>query len=245
MGKELDCSVDLFAGKYGIARLYGESSKKSKEIEFRIAPMRELQNISIKPYPCCRLTHPCLDGVLALKEAHGFAGNEVEDVRIFVGNRTHGLVGGKFRVGNTPQVNAQFSIPYVCSVALLKGKVTLNDFEENEIINNKKVLELTERISVFVDSELKNQERSLPVRVEIKLKNQNFHKMTVSKMKGSPDYPLSLEETKRKFEECVLYSKKKRLSKNIPLIEDAILNLEQIGDFRKVMDLLIEKPVGA
>ncbi|MFX0198032.1 MAG: MmgE/PrpD family protein [Candidatus Hodarchaeota archaeon] len=238
MGKVMDCSVNLFQGKYGISQLYGDGSKRSEEIDFTIASMREIQEPSIKPYPCCRLIHPCLDGVLTLKETHKFKGNEVEAVKVFVGDRAYRLVGGKFQLGDTPQVNAQFNIPYPCSVALLNGKVTLNDFEEEQIRKNRKALELAKRIQVLVDVELEDQEISLPVRVEVKLKSGDLYKATISKMKGSTTHPLSMEEMKRKFEECVFYSRKKKLSKNILLIEDAILNLEQLRDFSELIDLL-------
>jgi 2-methylcitrate dehydratase PrpD len=241
MGKEMDCSVNVFEGKHGISQLYGKRNKQSNEIGLVITPVTQIQRVSIKPYPCCRLIHPCVDGILTLKNRHKFQVEEVEEVRIFVGKRSHDMVGHPFSPGDTPQVNAQFSIPYVCSVALINEKVLLNDFEENTIIKNQEVLEFTKKINVFINYDLRDQESSVPVRVEIKIKSGHLYEITVSEMLGSPDRPLNMEEIREKFVECVSHSKKKKLIRNIPLIEDTILNLEKVRDFSSVLDLLIEK----
>lgn len=102
---------------------------------------------AIKPYPCCRFEHGAID--LAI-EAHGsgMRAAAVRDVSIRI-YRTDVL--SYHREPKNP-VDAQFNVPYGVAVALVRGKVTLADFNE-AAIRDATVLAVSRRIEVVEDPE--------------------------------------------------------------------------------------------
>ena len=102
---------------------------------------------AIKPYPCCRFEHGAID--LAI-EAHrsGLVPGRMSDVAVRI-YRTDVL---SYHAEPRNAVDAQFNVPYGVAVALLRGKVSLADFTE-QAIRDERVLELTRRIAVTEDAE--------------------------------------------------------------------------------------------
>lgn len=102
---------------------------------------------AIKPYPCCRFEHGAID--LAI-QAHtdGIAPAAIGEVGVRI-YRTDVL--SYHREPRNP-VDAQFNVPYGVAVALVRGRVTLGDFTE-AAIRDERVLALSRRIEVVEDAE--------------------------------------------------------------------------------------------
>lgn len=86
----------------------------------------EILHMDKKPYPCCRTTHHAIDAALALREQ--VAAEEIEEIRV----ETYGVgvlqCGSRQYPGNPGQ--AKFSISYTAAAALVKGRVTQEEFTE-------------------------------------------------------------------------------------------------------------------
>lgn len=84
----------------------------------------ELPNTSIKPWPCCRHTHPLIDAALSLHEELG--GATVEKV-------TAGTYRAALDVCDRPEpedpYSAKFSLQHCAAVALTEGAVTQASFD--------------------------------------------------------------------------------------------------------------------
>ena len=107
----------------------------------------EALGTAIKPYPCCRFEHGAVD--LALDTwREGLQGSEIAGaaVRIY---RTDVL--SYHRVPRNT-VDAQFNVPYAVAVALTRGALTLGDFTDRAI-GDERVLELAQRVEVVEDDE--------------------------------------------------------------------------------------------
>jgi 2-methylcitrate dehydratase PrpD len=139
----------IFEGANGFfnAFTYGEPTDPAamtRELGSRFSAFRT----AIKPFPCCRFEHGAIDLALAAYE-QGVSTDSIErvDIRIY---RTDVL--SYHQVPRNP-VDAQFNVPYAIAVALLRGRLTLNDFTE-EAIRDERVLALARRIFVVEDVEL-------------------------------------------------------------------------------------------
>jgi 2-methylcitrate dehydratase PrpD len=100
---------------------------------------------AIKPYPCCRFGHGAIDLAIMARQ-DGIKANAIAriGVRIY---RTDVLT-----YHNEPKnpVDAQFNLPYMIAVALLRGRVGLEDFTE-EAIRAHDVLDLCGKVAVTDD----------------------------------------------------------------------------------------------
>jgi 2-methylcitrate dehydratase PrpD len=103
---------------------------------------------AFKPYPGCRFAHAVIDIGLDLRREHGILPQDIGEasVRIYKTDILNYIP----RPAKT--VMAQFSVPYLLAVALVRGEVTLDHLTE-ESIRNPEVLEIADRISVEEDAE--------------------------------------------------------------------------------------------
>jgi 2-methylcitrate dehydratase PrpD len=196
----------------------------------RMGEKYEVVNLSAKPYPCCRLTHGAIDATLSLMRENGLAEKDVQKVVIQASPVIFDTVGHPFQIRDNPQVDAQFSIPYTVASALLRGKVTLEDFEV-EVVKQARTGELAKKVIVEEDKGMGKYSTVVHI---YNLSGRPFTKR-VDVFKGHPENPLSREEFLQKFRECARFSavpldsrRVEKILANLQEIED-IPNLNQIG----------------
>ena len=101
------------------------------------AQPREVRRTGIKPYPSCRNTQSPLDALLRLRHQHGLVADDVRSVEF-------GLIAPALPTIFLPPerrrrprtlADAQFSMPYVAAVALTDGRVGLEQFRAERILD--------------------------------------------------------------------------------------------------------------
>ena len=65
-----------------------------------------------KKYPSCGGTISSTEAILDLAKKYDITPDNVDRINVKVTPYAHKLVGGPFRIGNNPRVNAQFNIQY-------------------------------------------------------------------------------------------------------------------------------------
>src|SRR3954463_11251572 len=102
--------------------------------------------IGIKQHPCCGSTHPAIDAMLALRAEYGPGHAIVPDKVTRIESWTHPR-----RLAHTdrpdPQtgLDAKFSVQYCLARALLRGRVVLEDFE-NEAFRDPEAQAMLRRV---------------------------------------------------------------------------------------------------
>jgi 2-methylcitrate dehydratase PrpD len=138
----------IFEGANGFVNAFSYGEKIDLEAMTRgLGEEWHALGTAIKPYPCCRFEHGAID--LAI-EAHrsGIAPRDIRQVSVRI-YRTDVL---SYHHEPRNAVDAQFNVPYGLAVALLRGKVSLADFTE-QAIREERVLELSRRVAVVEDAE--------------------------------------------------------------------------------------------
>jgi 2-methylcitrate dehydratase PrpD len=136
----------IFEGEGGFFRAYsfGESID-AHAMTRELGRTYSAFGTAIKPYPCCRFGHGAIDLAIMARQ-DGIKANAIAriGVRIY---RTDVLT-----YHNEPKnpVDAQFNLPYMIAVALLRGRVGLEDFTE-EAIRAHDVLDLCGKVAVTDD----------------------------------------------------------------------------------------------
>jgi len=188
---------NVFEGRFGFFNLYEHRAYDREECLEGLGEEFFGMKLSIKPYPCCRMTHSSIDAALAIREKYGFNFEEVDRVEIFVCDMSREMVGGPFEARENPQVDAQFSIPYTVGVALTKGKPFIKDFDDAVVRSEQRKL-VASRISVLTDKSIDVRDIKTAT-IHVFLKNGELLTHRINVPKGHPENPVSWEECKEIF----------------------------------------------
>jgi 2-methylcitrate dehydratase PrpD len=196
-------SQAFLSGDYGYYKLYEQGDVDPSRVLHRLGSHLTIADLSIKPYPCCRMTHAAIDAALAVREQVG-PPQAIEAVEVHVSSMVAEMVGKPFQAGPNPQVDAQFSIPYTVACALLRGDVFLGDFEPRAI-GQPDVAALAARVRVVEDSTLAAKD-ILPANLRVHRSGGAPVEVRIATPLGNPARPMSDAQCRQKFEKCLEYS---------------------------------------
>jgi len=224
---------NVLEGRYGFFNLYEGGDYDREKILRGLGKQFEGMKLSIKPYPSCRMTHASIDAALAIRSENKLEPFEIEEITVHVSKMVYDIVGSPFTIRKNPQVDAQFSLPYTVAAAILRGDVFLKDFEE-VCIRDPEVLKLAEKVKVLIDPAL--QERELSIATLSVKTPEGVYRKKVSKVKGSPSNPMSMDECVEKFKKCFAYTQKHISQTKLDEILDELIHFERIRNIKEFMD---------
>lgn len=193
-----------------------------------------IDNITRKPFACCRSMHPSIEVALELREEIDDL-NEITKIDIY----TYEVAKVQCGYTNRPEnvADAKFSLPFGVAVALTDGAALLNQFSASRI-NDEELLSLSEKVAIHVDEKIDNEyPQNWGSRVEIETTSAHFVKQ-VENAKGDPANPLSQKELEDKF--IYLTESILGLDHSLELIE-IVNNIEQYDDLSELYKLCCTK----
>lgn len=187
--------------------------------------------MSFKPYPCCRSTHSSIDASVHLRNTLGIKADQAVKIICKTSPRHPQLARfHRPKSGN----EGKFSIPYCIAIALLKGKVSLEDFTDEKVADIE-AQALLSKVDYLYPAEYKKSPLSLAQEVVVKLNNGAEYSHRVDVPKGDPENPISEKELSAKFIDCARLSFPQKV---IEKVLQMITNLESLGNIAKLMDIL-------
>lgn len=178
-----------YAGHFDAAKLLPRAGESPK-----------LMEVSIKPYACCRYNQAPVDLALELR-AEGIAHDQIESLDVRIASTGLPLVGtpiGRKRVP-ADQVEAQFSLPYSVSVALVAGAAGHREYREPWLVDAR-VRDLCKRVSVGASPDIDAMfPAKWPARITARLKNGATIEKFSTDCLGDPAKPLGREGIERKL----------------------------------------------
>lgn len=187
-----------------------------------------IEETYIKVHGGCRGNHAPTDVILSLVRDHQIPADEIREIRVKVDSVT--LIAEIHNPANGKQ--AQFSIPFSIAVAILDGNASLYQFSD-EKVNDRRVRELMDRVSVEVDKSLdKDYPHKRGSHGEIVLKDGRRLSSAIDIARGEPESPLTVEEIQEKFvllTHDVLGKRSKRVCEMVMALE----NLEEVNGLIK------------
>jgi 2-methylcitrate dehydratase PrpD len=147
----------------------------------------ELRQTSIKPWPCCRHTHPAIDAALALHEE--LAGISIESVQVVT-------YQAALDVCNRPtpdsEYEAKFSLYHTVAAALEFGKVDFNSFDAKARTD---LAEMRNRVTVnAAEPWNSNYPVSWGARVRVITAEGGHHSSERHGARGDPEHALDDQE---------------------------------------------------
>jgi 2-methylcitrate dehydratase PrpD len=183
------------------------------------------EEISFKPWPSCRGTHPFVEAALSLVRDHGLRAEEIDRVHL-VASETVGAIVAEPRARKLrPRsvIDAKFSVYFTTALAFSDGRVTLDGFTDDRL-HDPELLRLAERIDFVPDPAYRTTGGAL--RVETTAGTVLAHE--VETLAGSPSKPLSDTELVAKFLDCARHAADPAQASDGGRIADVVDRLEEV-----------------
>lgn len=195
-----------------------------------------ITELSHKPFPSGRATHGGVDGVLSLREQHGFSIEAIREIRVLAPPLVIQLVDRPASPQMAPAY-ARLCLPYVAATALLRGTVGVEDFTPEALADPARH-ELGRRIRVLPDGNPSLNALS-PQRVEISLADGRELAMDLPAVLGSPGRPLDRERHLAKFRRAADSGLRPLPAGAVEHLIALVDDLEQLADVRTLIDALV------
>jgi len=187
--------------------------------------------LSFKTYPCCRSTHSGIDAAVHLRNMPGLDTKQI--AKIICKTSPWHIQLARFHQPKSGS-EGKFSIPYCIATALLKGKISLQDFTDEQVADTE-VQALLSKVEYLHPAEYRKFPSSLAQEVVVKLNNGTEYSHKVNLPKGEPANPLTGEELLAKFIDCACLLLPQAV---IERVLDMVNNLESLDDISKLIDIL-------
>jgi 2-methylcitrate dehydratase PrpD len=123
-------------------------------------------------------------------------------------------------------------------VAVVRRDVTLNDFTEDSI-NDRRVLSIASKVRAVIEPELTAMPMAqAPCLVEIRMKGGSVGPQRVDYAKGSPQDPMSVDESIDKLKKCLRFSVKSLPERNVEEVIEMVSHLEDVKEVSRIATLL-------
>jgi len=228
---------DPLEGRTGLFKTYMGGDYDPKILTADLGKKFEGVNIGNKPYPCCGLTHACIDAALALTARHDIKVDRIKDITVYGGQSVYGLSQPP-EIKKAPRtiIDAQFSVPWVVATALVRGKVTVDDFTD-ESIKRPEILKLAQKINTRLEPAMSRHGVG-PGGVTLTMQDGTEYTEEVEHCLGSVARPMNFEDVTKKFRECAACSIKPLTTATVDKVIGMVGRLEKLNDATEIIRML-------
>ncbi len=201
-----------FLAKYGITgppavfegnKGFMDSIAGEFSIDWESENLERVTNTIIKKYNAEIHSQSSLEGIIELKEEHGFTAEEVDKVEIEIFDVAYHIIGGGEEGDKTivrTKEEADHSLQYMVSAALLDGPVMPEQYKR-ERIEADDIQSLLQKVKVAPNQEYSGRfPDEMPVKLTVHLKDGNSHQIVKRDYEGFHTRPMSWETIIQKFE---------------------------------------------
>jgi 2-methylcitrate dehydratase PrpD len=185
-----------------------------------------------KFHACCRMNHPALDALLALRAEHRFATDDVAKVHII--SIPFGL-----RMAETEprsMLGAKFSIPFAVAAALVLGRTDTSAFEER-LLNDPRILAMAKRVEIEKDDEMTLKRADYPTaHVHVALRDGRVLTRSAGVVRGDAANPVPADDVIAKFLSLVSGPLGLRRAREVV---EAVDGVDALKDVRDLSALLV------
>ncbi|MFQ5342361.1 MAG: MmgE/PrpD family protein, partial [Anaerolineae bacterium] len=206
--KGITGSKEVMEGPYGYYNTYARGEYDRSVLLDGLGQAFHSTETPFKMYPCHAVGHPAVEGMIELATKYDIKPEEVEEIKLDLarGGNFDALLTRPFELREIPQVDAQFSHPYVAASALLRRSCTLEHFTD-EYVLDPLVQDLVAKVKV--EQVLDPPSHSvLPVRSGVVKKDGTCYSVQIDYWRGSPFRPVGKEDVVGKFRDNIEYSRK-------------------------------------
>jgi len=162
--------LNVFEGTHGFEQAIGERV----DIDWTRETLEAVTRTDVKAYNSEAHSQSAVEGLLDLRQAHGFAGSDIARIAVGVFQTAYDIIGGGAygdRIDVATKEQADHSLPYVLAVAALDGEVTPAQYLPARM-RRADVQELLRTVSVApVDDDTRHYPQEMRCHVAVTLKD--------------------------------------------------------------------------
>lgn len=202
----------VFLAKYGITgppavfegnKGFMDSIAGKFSIHWKDEDLERVRRTIIKKYNAEIHSQSSIEGALELKREKGFSADQIEEIEIEIFDVAYHIIGGGEEGDKTivrSKEEADHSLQYMVSAALLDGQVMPEQYEQDRIEADD-VQSLLQKITVTPSEEYSRRfPDEMPVRLTIHLSNGQSHSIEKQDYEGFYSWPMSWSTVTDKFE---------------------------------------------
>jgi 2-methylcitrate dehydratase PrpD len=192
-----------------------------------------------KFHSSCGYSHGAADALIEIVRQNRLRPENVKMVRVDLAKDAYDFICKPEDTSRDPKTipQAQFSGPYILSVAVCQQKVYPESFTE-EAIHRKEIREFMKKIEINPDDDLAKKYVSA-ARVKVEANDGRTFTREVVFRVGDWRNPASMEQIIDKFKSLMAYSYKKFSITKIDRLIQELDHLEKVQDMRRVIELLV------
>ncbi|MFC6669979.1 hypothetical protein [Marinobacterium aestuariivivens] len=161
----------------------------------------KIEEVSEKPWPGCRHTHPVVEAALRYRPA--VSTDEVD--RVEMQTYRSAVEFCDDAVPDSPH-RARFSLQHAFAVALSKGEPELQDYE-GEALNDAVIGRLRRKIAVFEAPDISAEfPQRFGCRVRLYTRTGDCIEQSVLSARGDPENPVDAAASRRKFRQLLAHA---------------------------------------
>lgn len=227
---------NFLGGVYGYCNVQGRGLIEPDYITDGLGQSWKLTKTVFKKFPSCFMTSAPTEATLQLMSETGLKPQDIAAVTLKIQPFGYNLVGGPFKVGPNPKVDAQFNVTYCIANAILRGKSCLAYFEP-EYIKAPEIMDFTKKITVVSDGEIYKRGHSA---VELTIVDQAGREYTkqLDNAPGTPYNPLNDADHLLHFDDCLAFGNMRKVTQKRDSIIKTINNLEKENNTLCLLELL-------
>jgi 2-methylcitrate dehydratase PrpD len=192
----------------------------------------ELDRVEFKPYPCAGALQATIRACIEIRNRHNLKPDDIEDVecRIRMGDSPAGEGQERvFGVQPSGDYGAHFSVPFLAAVALVKGRLALDDFE-GEAFHDPMVTAVAGKVR-RTDDPNTGRPKYASGHVFVRTKDGQLLEHRQHVHPGHVEFPVTPEEVREKY----TYNARRLLSDDkVEALAQRILAIDQLSDIHQL-----------
>lgn len=215
-------------GTSGFYALFAAGEYDSCDLLGDLGRSNWIEQLSFKQWPCCRGTHAYIEAAQFLRRTHGFACDDITEIRVVGGDAQRMLcepVAQKRRPRTL--IDAKFSLPFTIASAFIDPEVTLGSF-------TVATLEDESRLALAAMTTFRaagnGPQGATSADLSITLKDGRGLRHTVKNAVGNPSRPLSDATLRQKFMDCAVRAAVPRSPLQASALAQRLMTLEHEPD---------------
>ena len=220
-------------GRSGFYALFAGGAFSPERLTDGIGDRFLVEELTFKPWPSCRGTHPFIEIGLELAEA---GAESIDSIEVEVSPVQQMLVEPLDRK-RAPEVviDAKFSIPFAMAVAIVRGHPGLDDFAP-DTLRDAHVLAMARRIGATIVANPVPDSGAGGAAI-VRRRDGTCQRHEVRVARGAPSRPMRDDELGAKFADCASRAAVRPDADQIRTLAEAIGNLRNLNDAGALADI--------
>lgn len=185
----------ILEGARGLLRIYSSNFRRERLVA-DFGKMWTIERVLFKPYCCCAVIHPAIDGLSKLVATNKLKAADIEAIEVGYPTRSydHAAITSPHDL-----LGMQFSTSYSLALTVLKGGNTPREYTV-QTLTDPDIKAFASRVRLLEEPELgKLHEGRFPARVKVSTKSGAVYEELVINAKGAPGARFTSGEIDSKF----------------------------------------------